>query len=353
MKKLTPKQRWFLLRVNRKRLRQCRLHCRTARSAKIKAWRNRRKPKRSLVHLKAPSYFDIFNRDNRAKLLGFLDRLEKHVKGGSKVLLNFDNTNELRASGTLMFVAKVECLIANYPGMIGCKYPKSEVVEQLFQHIGLLSKLGLDHRVDVTADNVKYWHYVHGSSTDTTGFKNLFSTYASMLNGSISDGLYDSMSEAVTNSIHHAYERDKETNDLTQKRWWMFAQHKDDRLTVVILDLGIGIPDSLRQKPELKEYIMGPYNRVRKRRDTALIEVAVHSGRTRTRLAHRGKGLPDMLGFVKTCDIGWFRILSQSGAFSYDAKYDLEQGSKDFKHPIPGTLIEWEIPLQPVNEDEH
>ena len=133
-------------------------------------------------------------------------------------------------AGTLLFVANVESLLASYPGMIACKYPKNEIVEQLFQHIGILSRLGLSDRANITADNVRYWHYVHGTSTDTSGFKNLFSDYSSNLDDSISNGLYDSMSEAVTNTINHAYEVKDGTIPFAQKRWWMFSQHKDGKL---------------------------------------------------------------------------------------------------------------------------
>ncbi|WP_198159319.1 ATP-binding protein, partial [Methylomonas lenta] len=156
-------------------------------------------------------------------------------------------------------------------------------------------------------------------------------------------GLFASMSEAVTNIIHHAY------NDGQTKEWRMFAQHKDEKLTVAICDQGIGIPGSLRQKPEIKEYLKSPIHFAKRRRDTALIEVAVQSTRSKTRLPHRGKGLKEMLELVKSGTVGGLRIFSKKGAFDYSASMKLET-RKDYKTDINGTIIIWEISLESNNE---
>jgi len=179
--------------------------------------------------------------------------------------------------------------------------------------------------------------YVSGrSADDVKKFKKLLQSIS--LKEDIRTGLFESMSEAVTNSIHHAYPH----SDL--KEWRMFAQLREGKLTVAICDQGVGIPSSLKNKPELKEWLESRINRIKRKHDTFLIRLAVESSRSQTRLPHRGKGLKDMLEFVKSGTVGGFLVLSAKGAFSYNA-LTTGHAKKDYKTSIDGTIIEWQFLL--------
>ncbi|NOT84916.1 MAG: hypothetical protein HOP02_09105 [Methylococcaceae bacterium] len=125
----------------------------------------------------------------------------------------------------------------------------------------------------------------------------------------------------------------------------MFAQYKEGSLTVAICDLGIGIPNSLREKPELKEWLASPIHRAKQKRDTSLIEIAVESIRSKTKLPHRGKGLRDMLELVKNGTVGGLRIFSGKGGFMYSASLS-EESVKDYKTAMNGTIIQWQLSLE-------
>lgn len=346
MKKHTFDRREYLIRIaanrNWRRLR------RAARKRGDALVKSRRAATRT-IKLVAPEVFSLGTPENRDAVMSFLRRLQQHVKNGGRAIINFDKTKVLMPCGTLLFVAVLNCLLSRYPGRIISNYPTDGVVEQLFQHIGVLSLLGNTPRVEITADNVRYWYLVQGTTTDTSPLKALFATYSSEIREKIRDGLYDSLSEAITNTIQHAYVgADRSSMEEPEKRWWMFSQQKDNQLSVVVCDLGIGIPTSLRQKfgDHLKYYVSR-----KKRRDTNFIEVAVQSTRSRTRLPHRGKGLPEMLDFVKSSGVGGFLIYSLYGAFAYDAEKATESGH-DFRTDIPGTLIQWTVPLKAVRAEQ-
>lgn len=352
MKKLSKKKKWYLIRYYRRLIKNSKkIKHRNTKINKSLSINENSKP----IPLNAPRQFSLIRPDDRVKLLNFIENIEKSVISKRKVIISFNNTELLEPNGTLLFVAKVERLIEINPGYVFCKYPKNEVVEQLFQHIGLLSKFGLSPRASITADNVKHWHYTQGKSADTTDFRSLFKTYACKLDEEVSESLYDSMAEAVTNCIMHAYDEDafitkKLKVAFQEKAWWMFAQYKDEKLTVVILDLGIGIPISLQLKPEFKEIVFSSISAIKKRKETELIEIAVQSTRSRTKLRHRGLGLPEMLENVKSGNVGRFLVLSGRGAFHYDAKYGLESRiKKDYREVMPGTLIQWEIEIPSYN----
>lgn len=362
MKKLSEDQKRFFLFKIKKQFRINAKLCSMRLKHKHKKEKNEREKKRNsqvkIIHvpqirkkereivIKAPKLFYLDFEQSRFELISMIDRIKLALDRNEKVKISFDETRKLTPSGTLFFVSKLEELLKQFPGKITCDYPIDDIVEQLFQHIGILKKLGLESRKTISAENVQHWHYLSGVSTDTSEFKVLFAAYAKELKGDVQGGLYDSMTEAVDNSIEHAFNISNNI-DKQEKKWWMFSQKLDGKITVVICDLGIGIPNSIWSKPELLDYFKKAYWQRKKKKDAGLIEIAVNSKKTRTNLTHRGKGLPEMLEFVKTNDIGNFLIHSYIGHFHYDAKLKLEI-SKNFETPIPGTLIQWVIPLKEI-----
>lgn len=361
MKNLSFKQKTYQLKRNEKRIERTikrikkqarKLQYFEPRTYQIKSIKNKiRKAIRRIknptaekrIMIDAPEVFSLIDSHDRERLLFFIKNIKTHLHNGRKIYLIFDKTKILHPCGTLFAVSNIESILALYPKTINCNYPKNDVVEQLFQHIGFLNLLGKrDSRKKITAENVRYWHYVNGVSTDDVSkFKDLLKSIN--LDEDIESGLFEGMSEAVTNTIQHAYDNNE------QKMWWMFAQKKESLFQIAICDLGMGIPASLRKKPEIMEFIASPVHHVKNRRDTSLIEIAVDSSRSSTRLAHRGNGLKDMLDFAKTNNIGGFRIFSAKGAFSYQASNHQEYRT-DYRDEIRGTIVQWQIPLDSKNE---
>ena len=154
-------------------------------------------------------------------------------------MIRFDKTRRLQPCGTLLFVAKLDTLLIRYAGRISSDYPADGIVHELFQHIGVLRLLGNSSQVQVGAESVRDWYHKKGDKADTSEFTSLFAQYRSSLGNGVQEGLYESMSEAITNVIQHAYEGLAHNN---RTGWWMFAQQKDNRLVVVVCDLGTYIP---------------------------------------------------------------------------------------------------------------
>lgn len=295
------------------------------------------------VSRSAPAIFDLRLPEPRKEMLSFLSTVTADVASGRRVKICFGKTETLRPCGTLYFVANLDQLIDKYPGLIECGYPRDDVVEQLFQHIGLLKRLGKESRKVVTAQNVINWHFASGTDATTNAFQALLLQHQEAMGGEVTRSeLYDCMSEAVTNTRKHAYPQS--VNHLP--RWWMFSQAQEDVLTVAICDLGIGIPSSLLNKPELRDYIRKlQFTFTPREQHTQLLEVAVSSNRTSTGLPYRGKGLPQMLDFIKGGQTGGFRIQSSYGLYSYSAS-EAKSASETKKQPIRGTMIQWTLSLK-------
>lgn len=300
--------------------------------------------KKSKKHiLRAPEIFSLGTEVDRRKMMDFISRIDTLGNENARIAIDFTKTHTLHACGTLLFMSYMDGVLANDAWKVSCNYPHDEVVGQLFQHVGVLAKMGLSNKWDITSDMVKHWHYTHGVCTDMSQLRTLMSDYEQSLSAEVRSQLFASLSEAIANVINHAYpESESQGND---KKWWMFSQRKGGKLFIAVCDHGIGIPGSLRSKPYLTDYLRRILVTSRRRMDETLISDAVGSPRTVTRLPYRGKGLPEMLAFVKLLGEGSLSILSQHGAFSYNAK--LSHGSsRTYRNAINGTLIFWEIPLE-------
>lgn len=350
MKKVYSKRKLYLDRHSKRVLIQItKINHLKCRSVELKQKRRNAIKNKSEVCIFAPEIFALkyrrnekVNGETRNIMLNFISQINEHLLNGKKVNISFKNTKEISPDGMLLFISEIERLIIANPTKVVMDYPKDDVVEQLFQHLGLFKKVGLVHRKQITDASVAPWNYAYGDTVDTTQFIKLFEKYSGRLSDEVSGGLFESMSEAVTNSIQHSCGHNQPCS--CKKNWWMFARHDDNALEVAIYDAGIGIPKSLRIKPSLKEWFMKPVNFSTAKSDTSLIKIAVQSHRSSTRLPHRGKGLRDMLTFVKGGNIGGFSILSGHGSLIYSATQK-RQHTTDYKTYLKGTLLQWKIPL--------
>ncbi|MDO6384692.1 ATP-binding protein [Uliginosibacterium sp. 31-12] len=294
---------------------------------------------RSIVH--APRVFRLIDEDNRRVLLHFLRMIEEQLLAKCRVKINFAETEELHPCGTLYFLAHIDRWRGLYGDKVSCNYPRDKVVEELFQHVGLLEQMQLSPRLTVSHERVKHWHFFKGSHATPQYWQQL-------MEGAIPDvdhphrGMFgDCLNEAVTNVVQHAYEYPSGRRvRAPDSSWWMFSKPQDGKLFVVVCDLGIGIPAHLRDRPDLADYLAG-----RVWRDGKMIEAAVGSERSGTQLAHRGKGLPEMLDFCKNLSSGGLAIYSSKGSYRYSASDGVDRRGK-FQRPIKGTLVMWDLPLE-------
>ena len=299
--------------------------------------------RRADVLIKAPKCFRLVADEDRDNVLEFVRDIREALSLNTTAVLDFAATEKLHSCGTLYFLANIDILLRLHPGRLKCRRPKDPIVEQLFQHVGLFHKLGKKSNVAVTAENVVNWHYATGTDASTSAFKALLVQHGEAMGGLVKrSALYDCMSEAVTNTKKHAYPS-TEANPLPQ--WWMFSQANSETLEVVICDLGIGIPKSLLQKPQMRDYFRKLLMVGRQSsHDKEMIKVATSTNRSSTGLEYRGKGLPQMLEFIKQGTTGGFRAQSGHGVYLYNATTRIDK-AKTFNHPIKGTLIQWTIQL--------
>lgn len=363
MKKLSRKQREYLKRITGYRLnflKKQNKHAKTANEA-IKAFMKRYGLK-DLITIPAPEYFNISNRDSRSKFLKFMNKLRIHCKKEFVlVYIDFSKTLKMGAEATLYLLAELETLIYKNKNFKFKIYnSKSTIVNQVLYQTGILKLLSIRTRMDSSTfdDSVKCWTYTSGSNAQVSSeTKDIVKDLGQLFTDSTQStrGWFKVITEAMTNSHHHAYLEPRfldSPNDISLKKWWLFAKEVDGILTVCICDLGVGIPRSLKENTQnlnpgwmgvLKTYIQ----ELRKKynEDSALIQAAIEIGKTRTNLPNRGKGLSQIIHELKklpNANVS-VSILSNNGGFMSKSLKFSDSILIPFNDSIHGTIITWKV----------
>jgi len=161
--------------------------------------------------------------------------------------------------------------------------------------------------------------------------------------------LHGGLSEAITNVSHHAYPSDCGYKEY-DKNWYLTGSYhlESKELKIVFYDQGVGIPKTLPASKvwEKALNVLASIPVLERYRDEALLKAAVELDRTSTEEGDRGKGLQDLLEFIKQRENGYLSIMSLKGLY----KHSMNQGNtkiktKSFASPIYGTLITWSVSL--------
>lgn len=363
MKRLSLKQK-----VRNMRIQEIRMIQRIKKNKKNKKnCRTGEEQLRTMITLPMPPFITIFLNKNRTKLLKVTNKLrDYYFRKNICMKLDFSKTKKMFTEGTLYLLAELETLKITNPDIQFSLIPSKEIiVNQVLKQTGILELLGLslnfeDMEFDET---VKYWKYSSGHKVEMDSAEDMLDDFDDLLSESSSTSIFNSITEAVTNCHHHAYLEKRFINDpMKAKKWWIFSQEKDNKLSICVCDLGIGIPKSLLRNSEnvaedwfssLKNFLKS--HKEKYDRDSASIKAAIEIGNTRTNLVNRGKGLNQIINQISTlCDHkASIAILSNKGSYIINRGMIEDRPltgivdgfSLPYKQSIDGTVILWEIPI--------
>lgn len=164
------------------------------------------------------------------------------------------------------------------------------------------------------------------------------------------------VSEAMINVARHAYPRDyifKSEYD-TVGQWWMTARadRSLQQLKIVVYDQGATIPGTLPHRSWFKSTIeqvfrsFAPdfvYDETRRALDHEFINYSMKKGKTQTGERERGLGLPQMQALIDLCPGGTLTVVSRAGLYKYDKLAGVSK--RALATELEGTLVEWNLLL--------
>ena len=342
MKRLSAKQkRWQIKRAKlseRRRLRR-------------RKYPQQVRIRRKVHLLSLPNMLSFEN--NYEKTVKFFDNLRDAVERHIPLKIDFTTLQHIGPAAALILAAELDCwrLKRRHQIRILDIDRWNQDIRYVLDEMGLFDLIRVVNPPSPMGSNRPPIHFIRFKSSDVADGRLAVDlrTDLEIITGQIPgwQHLYRGLSEAMTNVRQHAYPPDdqgKPVHDMTQK-WWMFGAYDESRrlLTCSFFDRGVGIPATL-PRTYTRERIWGVLNRLGLPEDDAsLIAAATVMGRTSTGAEHQGRGLTDVMEFVKRSMGGRLRILSRRGQYIYEGE------DRDHTSLLPlsigGTLIEWKITL--------
>lgn len=332
--------------------------------------------KQDRILLQAPVNIDLYNPANHALLCDFLIALRETSKAKCGITISFRDTKTITASGAILFVAEVDRLVQhfrllNYPSKFKALYPPPKVgkngcqerlVESILNQVGFFKILGMSMRKCPEYQNVNCWRAASGLTADGSLMGSLIEQIKpEKLDQDFQKALYRGVIEAISNSVEHAYTSKRHDGlDIDDRRWWMFTAETNGRLVVLVCDLGVGIPNTLKhtQRPETLRRILDMLKESAFSTDGLWIKAATLVKKTRTLESHRGKGGSDLRLIIERIqgeanlahnpvlsifsNKGRFRLSNVAGRLFRNSPKSIES-IHDHKRSILGTIVEWSI----------
>ena len=268
--------------------------------------------------------------------------------------VNFEKLKSVSTSAALVLTAE----LSRWQDNLGKKLvPNTQTWEPniyaLFDSLGFfdLFETTPEKPESSSVPDLNFVRYIKGKASETNKARQLRESLSEVIGDKIDKWTFlrGGLDEAITNVSHHAYPKSLKVPSR-DKNWYLTGSFSSEtsELKIAFYDQGVGIPNSLPAS-EVWEKILKFLSNVAvsdRRLHKTLLKAAVKLDRTSTDANDRGKGLQDLLTFIKQRGSGYLSIISLKGLYKYTMYNGVErEKSFSFKNELPGTLIIWSVTL--------
>lgn len=306
-----------------------------------------------------PKTFSIHkNLDNTLKIIS---KLRQSVDKTNITLNNIDFSHTINVDLSTLLVATAEVDICHKRIQHNIKHNYNNNIACLLYDLGFFDLLGkMTVPVSEQSSSVYFLRYQSSNTGDGEKIDNLKNQLHQMtkksLPGVIGFDFYNSVSEAVNNSVKWAYRQNGQ-----DKKWWLSAAyHKQQHtITISLYDRGLTIPYTIRNPDKKFEKTTWQKftDEIKHLSDVSVVKHAMelshkhYYSQNKTKSSSgeisRGKGLRQMLDFIENKD-GSLYIMSGRALCRFSIQNDklnIEEYKK-LSTPLSGTLIEWRLKIE-------
>ena len=297
--------------------------------------------------VEAPKVFSLRDPVDHQNVLDFIDDIFSNLRPKEKLRLDFSKTEGMFVDAALVFMANLDKALKYRPAeaLIKVAPAKLRPINAVLTQIGVLELCDQDFHINPLEEGAADWLGFSGDSEEKFIPKDIYDYLEKAYKKPPPRLLFSAINEALLNIKHHAY------CDSESGTWWMLAKKSDDKFTIVVCDVGVGIPVSLQVGVEEHQrlatrYAAKLFSKVKRPiKDSEMIRASMKIGESRTRQGHRGKGLPAMMnviGQVKDKSLA-LSIYSNSGSFTKFGNIN-KPILTNYQNSIGGTVVGWTLP---------
>lgn len=284
----------------------------------------------------APSNFSI--RENALQMSEFFDKVLGFTNGKQKdayIMFDLSNVEIITADAIIYLLAVIKDLqklgVARH--RFTGNLPNNQKAKDYFIQSGFLNYMQSKIQKDYTDSQCV--QIISSESYNQLSTKTIcdFTMRHCNTTKQSTRFLYVLINEMMLNTYQHAYT----TDSKKLNKWYLFAQKDTNTIKYTFLDIGLGIPKTVRKK--WTEHLFST--------ESAIISSALDGEfRTTTKKEYRGKGLPKIKECVIEHKLNNFTIISNKGFCKLINKDDnLIIEKTELQKPIFGTIYYWEIQI--------
>lgn len=355
-------------------------------------WKTKKQAKSVFIRITAPAALSLslIGKDKKYydQTIKFIEKLKETVKSHSKnVMVCFQNSWSIDAMAAIYLYAEIDRLVkqnpttrfrTSYPTIK--KTPSGEValIHPVLNRLGIYQLLGGKKLHLHESSTVRCWNIAESDKVDMELANNIVentlrTVTSDSKNYSMPPDIYRALSEAIGNATEHAYsDKIKSNANLSDKRHWFLSAVQDDKLLIIVCDLGHGIPATLgctesTQDKSILDFIFSlideedeewkKTNKKIEKQDNnnhaKRIRAAMMVKETRTKLKYRGKGGKDIKHIVNENKDAQVMIVSLKGMYIYRSKSIWKRNKTiERRHGIDGTVVGWSLPISGDKNDD-
>lgn len=314
--------------------------------ATVRTLSRRKRLNRWPFRAEAPTVFCL--RTNTASLAAFIGELDARIRRRCPTLVDLVDVTEIDIDAIILLLAVLYSFSRARIEYTG-RSPKNAAARRVLQESGFFKHLfgepegrsilgGQYTRYTINKHNQLY----RGNCVASEIAGGIVSDAATLLHGqgATAKGLYRTIIELMHNTNNHA-----DPEEQGRKSWWLAVCHDpaDGRVRFSFVDFGVGIFESLAQKPKssILWQILAAIGITGKISDPAGTLRSIMDGRvhmTVTKKSYRGKGLP---GIRETFDRGSIEglLVLTNSAYADFAANSFTNLTSNFN----GTLVSWAL----------
>ncbi len=329
MKRLKKDKRWWEIQHQRK-------------LARIKSKRKGRKkrPNRVIVRpdsitILMPETISLYTTGDFHDALPLFREIESAIETRKPIRLNFMQTKEITVAALLKLFSIVDMAYGNVKSINF--HDKS--LRELLRAVGFL---WVTNQIPHQASTKNLIFPIFKGNGPPNSMKAILNKIIELTKIS-QDGeglhrLKRALMESILNVHHHAYV----DGDDVHMPWWLVAERTPNELYLALLDVGLGIPETL-SRTGLEKW-RNVVTRYGAGDDAQMIAAAADYGRTKKPKSEGGGyGFADIQRLVEANKAGTLWVFSNSGLFKFFSDGNTE--TENHKSSIQGTLIQWNVNL--------
>lgn len=295
--------------------------------------------KNNVKTLRAPEDYSFVT--NHKEVSQHFEEVVKAVEEGFPVQLDLSAVRNVTVDALLYILVTLNTLRKNrHAYKVSGNFPTAKVPKEVFHNSGFLSHVKCDEYLERFDLTDSYYQIRSGKNNDSDVVKELVSFVIKKFNWTRTQTafIYEAISEMMYNTVDHAYKPSEKFPS-----WYVMARMIDnDRIEIVFLDTGNGIPNTVN-KSYLEKFqtILGKLFPSAKPSESEILQTAFDGKlRTRTEKGYRGRGLPSIYKFAANQHVESFRVITSHVNMCLKPK---EKSHRDTSDCFKGCLYVWRL----------